>query len=454
MTIELSKDAEKYLNEQAEELLLLLQPANLKKKQPDGKAQSSATHVFTETIAESEITDFRITGTVDHFGAEKSRYFQTQLGPIGLEGDSYTRFEGLINMFSSRAELRKLLTANFLKIILFEWFEKRHKGELTSSTNFVACLKERALAEIKTRKISIPISYMTIEKPFKIGNITFEYYTTDFFDQIEKHIRANVGNQTESLNEGIRAIRKRYQGVVFASISVHAETEKCIDIANQETENALMVLRFFSPTTFVPEIPSYFGMMGKVHIPSRYLFIFEDGLSMPTIKEEFAERRDPMCILREQDIQDFKNHGLGHASELITKENRTELEELLMTSLFLFTRGTVAKEFQDKLVFTLVSIETLLLQNQSEPIQRSVGLRLCFLAASKVNERKQVVDLVKEAYKERSKYLHHGHSKSDFELLQKLQHIVWTAFINVLSITDRYSTQNELLKFIEEKILS
>lgn len=454
MAIELPSQAEEYFNKQADELFSLLQPANLKKEKPEGKSQSSDSHAFTEDITDKEIIDLRVTGTVDGFGKERSRYFQTKDGPVGLEDDRHTRFEQLVYKLSTRTELRKFLSVESLKATLFEWFQKRYKGELPSSVSFVGYLKERGAEQICARKISIPISYLTIEKPFKIGSVTFEYYTKEFFDQIENHIRKNVADESGRFNEGIRKIRKRYQGVVFSSISVNAETEKCIEIAKEETEKALMVLRLFSPTVFVPEIPSYLGMMGKINLPSSYLFIFENGQLLPLIREKLDERKDPKWVIREQDIQNFKNQGLDHASDLITKENRTELEDLLMTSLFLFTRGIVAKEFQDKLVFTLVSIETLLLQNQSEPIQNSVGLRLCFLTASTVDERRQVVDLVKEAYKERSAYLHHGYSKSDFELLQRLQHTIWTAFINVVRMRDRYSSQDELLKFIEEKILS
>ena len=38
-----------------------------------------------------------------------------------------------------------------------------------------------------------------------------------------------------------------------------------------------MILRFFSPTAFNPEIPSYFGRMGQTDVPKDYALIFNDA---------------------------------------------------------------------------------------------------------------------------------------------------------------------------------
>ena len=452
MAIKLPSQAEEYFNKQAEKLLSFLQPATPRTEPSKPKEQSSSSHAFAQTISKDDIIDLSIIGTVDGFGKELSKYFQTQQGIVGLEGDKYVRFKQLIEKLSNRAELKMLLSEEFIKASLFEWFEKRYKGELNQSTSFIDTLEERAAKEVKAYKISIPISYLSVEKPFSVGKVLFDFNTKEFFDRIELRLREKTKGERSGLDEGIRHLRKRYQGAVFSSLSVHAEKGKGIEIAKEETENALMILRLFSPSTFVPEIPSYTGMMGKVSIPSTYLFIFEGD--WPDITEEIDEGRNPMWHIREADIQEFRRIGLDHASDLITKERRSHLESLLMKSIFLFTHGIIAKSFEDKLVFILASIETLLLKDSTEPIQTSVGLRLSFLSESTADKRKQVIDLVKDAYKNRSGYLHHGQSKGDVEILRKLQHAVWTGLTNILRIRNRFSSQEELLRYIEGLILS
>ncbi len=451
MDIDFPSQAEEYFNQQADSLLSRIRPATLIEGSHEG-TQSSFSHVYSETFEETDILEIAITGMLDRSGREKARYFQTEDDLIGLEDEHFLKFEELTYKLSIRPEIRSFLSLDFVKSTLFEWLEKLYKTEFPPSVEFIPYLKEKGAQEIKTRKIAIPVVYLTIENPFTIGNVTFEFFTREFFNELEGQIRAKVTDQTEELNQAIQAMRKRYQGIVYAAISVKAELRRCIQIAKEETEKALMVLRLFSPTTFVPEIPSYVGMMGKISLPSTYLFYFEDGRSLN--QEELDERRDPRWIITDQDMQLFGRLGLNHASELTRKEEPTKLESTLLTALMIFTKGVSAHDHQEKLVFTLASIETLLLEDSTEPIQRSMGQRLAFLCESTAQKRREVVDLVKDAYRYRSRYLHHGESKSEIKLLQKLQHAVWTGFMNVLRARDRFSSKQDLLNAVETEILS
>jgi len=215
---------------------------------------------------------------------------------------------------------------------------------------------------------------------------------------------------------------------------------------------ALMILRFFSPTTFIPEIPSYFGRMGQIDIPKDYVFIFND--TFPDIIEKSSEMKKFTWPIYEKELRIFYNIGLKKASDLIIKSDYSDLEKLLINSIFLFSRDVTAREFHDKLVFILVSIETLLLQNSTEPIQINIGQRLAFLTSEKTNDRKRVMELIKEAYSLRSSFVHHGISKPNLTLLQEIQHIVWTALRNVLVLLDKFDNQKSLIDYIQELNLS
>lgn len=452
MSIEFPIQAKEYFDAKAEEILLLLKPRSTR-EQP-GREKRSNVNIYSEEIPEDQIFDFRVTGKIDRLGKEKAKYFETENGLIGLEGDNYTIGETLIFKLSERPELNKLLSGEFIKETLFGWLEKRYKGEITLTRKFSEHLIEKATEGIKERKVSIPIAFLSIERSFQLGRVIFEYIPDMLFDKIERQIRAKTGN-AEGINEGVRQIRKRYQGLVYSSVTISAELQKCIEIAKEETEKALMVLRLYCPTVFVPTIPSYFAPVGKVGLPASYLLVFEEKTILPNLNEQIDERRSPVCFFSEEDLTMFKMRcGLDDADELIVKESSTKLEDLLLLCLSLFARGIKSTDFQDRVVFMLVVTETLLLKNTSEPIQASVSQRMAFLTAFSVKERREIIDIIKEAYKYRSSYLHHGNKKDDFELLQKLQHIVWTGLTNVLKTRDKFSSQDELLRFIEDKILS
>jgi hypothetical protein len=332
---------------------------------------------------------------------------------------------------------------------MFKWIEDRYKGSVSQSKTFIDHLISSSENDIKEYKVSIPISFLFIQAPFIIGKVTFEFFAIDFFDELEAHLK--TFNQNDN-TEGFKKFRKKYQGVVFASTSIIAEQEKAVELAIQETEKALMVLRLLSPTTYIPQIPSYFGRMGFTHVPISHCFIFAD--KFPIVKESVAVKSDFNLKVNSEDLNMMKLGGLDYLSQLISKSDPNEFERLLLNSISIFTKGIVSSDLQDKFVFSLASIETLLLADSSEPIQHSVGLRLAFGASRSREERKQIIQLVKRAYTIRSSYLHHGKASSDMGVLTGLQHTIVTALRNIMMNSSRFSNQAQLIDFIENMILS
>lgn len=193
-------------------------------------------------------------------------------------------------------------------------------------------------------------------------------------------------------------------------------------------------------------------MMGQTDLPKRYVFIFKDHI--PEIKEGIDEHRRYTWPIRAREISEFERLGLKEASNLISKETLNELESLILNSMTLFGRALISRQYQDKIVYVLVSAETLLIQNQSEPIQYNVGLRLAFLTQKEAEKRKSVKGLINRAYKLRSSYIHHGRTGEDWNLLQNLQHTIWDAIKNILMSKDRFVTQKDFIDYLEKLILS
>lgn len=451
--IELDPRAIEYFDEKARAMLLLLKPAPEEKRSKEIETASS--HAFIETITEKEIINMNL-GTVNRFGRQTSRFFIHNNKAIGLRECDYQQFDELIENLYKRKEINRLLSKTYIENILFNWFEKKYKGELGDSITFLSYLKDESEKRIKETKVSIPISFLDIQKPFMIGNVRFEYFTKDFFDEFIKEISEKAKQQPNyneiQFNEGYRDMRRKYQGKVFSSIAVNAEEEKCLEIAMQETEKSLTILRFFSPAVFVPEVPSYFGRMGHTELPQDYVFIFHN--TFPKITENIAEIREFIWTITEDQLNQLKILGLEVASKLIAQTEYSDFEKLLINSISLFARAITSNTFNDKLVFSLVSIETLLLKNSQEPIQNNVGQRISFLTSQELKDRKNIMKEIQKAYDLRSSYVHHGETKEDYMLLQKIQHLVWVALRNVLFMKDKFKSQKDLIDYIEDLILS
>jgi hypothetical protein len=459
MKIKLNEKAEKYFNEKVLDFLYELKPDKTQRQKPK-RVESSAAHVFvSEHFTEKNIIEFTSMGYVDNLsGRQVARYFIADKMLVGLDQKSYAEFDRFIEGLYRKREINSLLSQSFIHDCAFEWFEKKYKGTLHRELDLISFLKEKAEGSIKKIKVSLPISFLSIEKHFKVGKVLFDYLKKDFCDRYINNAKSKANEQGKFDENKFKTFetrfRKKYQGTVFASIAVEAEQQKCIEIAKLQIEKALTVLRFFSPSTFLPEIPCYFGMMGQTDIPKSHYFIFEDENEIPLVQEGIDERRMHTWTISAHEFSEVYKMGLGLASKLIFKEDSSEFEDSILNSIYLFGRALTSREFQDKIVYALVSIETLLLQNQTEPIQSNVGLRLAFLSESEPQKRKNIKETINKAYKFRSSYIHHGKIREDWELLKDLQHTIWTAIRNALVSVDRFKTPKEFLDYIENMILS
>ncbi len=446
--IGLNPKAVEYFDAEANKLLLLLKP--YKVESSNSKLGGSRAAEFTRELPIDKIIKHSLDGFYDGFGNRLAKYFDFQGTPIGFDGNDFKLFQEFVEKVYRKNEINSLLSIKYVEKISFHLFEKKYKGEIDREFSYSKFLIDESKNDIKSIKISIPISYLSIENSFQLGDITYEYYDKTFFDKMLVELNKNAGGKITE--EGFQKMRKDYQGVVFASKVYTCEKERAIEKLIEEVDEQIKLIRCFSPTTFLPIVESYFDRKGHTLIPHNYCFVFEDEL--PVINTFRDKSIDYYLPFSNSLLKDYKEIGFIKIFDLLNKESKSELEELLLNVAFLFSRCIESKYYQDKLVYALVSLETLLLKNTSEPIQNSVGLRLSFLTRKEIAQRKDVIELIKQSYILRSSFIHHGKKKENYDLLQKLQHLVWQTIINTLKSTDKFRTQEEFLNYIEDLILS
>ena len=447
MKIELNEKAAEYFNEKAKEFLLELKPdQTIRPKVKD--TESSLSHIHTTVIDGKDILDFSEIGYVNSItGKQAAHYFLTDKGPIGLNQNIYVEFEKLLEALYEKAGINSVLSKEYLVKCIFKWFEDRYKGVVSKDKEMIQYVIENSEKDIQKYKIAFPIDFIAIEKPFKIGDVNFDYITKDFCDEL-------LNKMKFSSDSGVR-FRKKYQGAVLASISIESEKQKCMELAHEKVSNALTILRFFSPSALNPDVPSYFGFKGRTYLPADYYFSYKDYSPIPIITEEIAEKKTSRWDVTNKLIEIFQREsGFKIATDMFFNINRTEFEELILNSIRLYERSVKAFEFQDKIVYVLVSAETLLLKNDTEPIQSNVGRKLAFLTENTAEKRKEVIKNLNEAYKCRSSYIHHGKRKDDWDILKTVQFTIWSAIINAIISSDKFKTPKDFQSFLETKMLS
>lgn len=336
---------------------------------------------------------------------------------------------------------------------MFKWFRLCYSGKIKTEgfLEYIAIESENVIKEFT---ISIPIPFLNINTSMEIGTIKLDYYNEEFFNNYEKRLHEIEELDRNKISEVMSNLRRKYQGTVFSCIKIEAEENKAIEIAIEDTEKALTVLRFFSPSALIPEIPSYLGRMGHTLLPSNYIFIFNDNDDCPVIREEIDDHRQHYWTLDESYLNIIREKGFHQAIEIIFKENKSEFEKCTINAIEIFCRATMSKDYYDKIVYSLVAAETLLLKNNSEGIQSNTGLRMSFVIKTNPDDRNEIRKLINNAYSRRSAFLHHGNKNIDRNLLSSLQMAVWDTIRMCLLNCKTYNTQIEFINYIETQIVS
>jgi hypothetical protein len=193
--------------------------------------------------------------------------------------------------------------------------------------------------------------------------------------------------------------------------------------------------------------------MGHVNFPENHIFVFEDRF--PSVEKSWVEKRDSNFKINNEYLHMVRENGLDIASKLLKKERLSDIEKMILNCIRIYSRGVSSNNYADKLIFSCVALETMLLLDSSEPVKHSVSYRMGFLYSSDIQKRREAINILRDAYKDRGKYIHHGRSDNlDINTLKKFQIVVWTTIKNLLMMEDRFSSKAELIKYLNDRIIA
>jgi hypothetical protein len=423
----------------------------------------AATHVgfepdvMSHSIPAEDIHSF----SSDHYVAgplnrEIAKTFVINGTTFGLFGEDYKDLVRLAETLQQTKTLNKVVTIQFLVDSIFTWIATGHKGgSAVPMAEAVLADVEEAVQEVE---LWLPIAMLYIETAFVIGRIKLKTITKEMIDDYHQatidQIRKDGHQIGPELEQHFRVERQELQGLAAATITVQAEPRRAMEIAFEEGENSLALLRLYSLANLEPEMPSYCTFLGKEHIDQARTYTIQNG-KVRGFSRALITAADTTWKLDKATIDDVVlKQGLGMLSNLLVKDTRTEYEEALLDCLFLYSRCALAKEPGNKLMAMLTALESMLLQNSSEPIQQNLAERIAYLFDP--GKRIEVKRSVLMAYGLRSRFIHHGHriSADEMDDLREFFINVWAALHGLIGLTQVCQTKAEFFKKFEEAKMS
>jgi hypothetical protein len=249
--------------------------------------------------------------------------------------------------------------------------------------------------------------------------------------------------------------RQELQGLAASTITVNAEPKRAFEIALLESERAVDALGVYQvAATTIPEVTSYCALLGRAndeeirHLEvesGRILSDSHQGIGAPVLNFHLSDK----------DVSENKRlYGFDNVSELLTLERRTGFQEVLLDALLLYSRSTRAKDLAGRLVYMLVAMESILLRNDTEPVQQNVGERMAFLIHKTMEERRETIRILKAAHALRSRFIHHNHTIDQLEVVRKFMLKAWVFFLELAKTSRRFETKDELIDHLEAMKLS
>ena len=308
-----------------------------------------------------------------------------------------------------------------------------------------------AEAEITEYEIWIPIAMLYIQSEFALGRVPLRTLSRELFE----HWKGQLPDPgASSRRESIEHERGETQGLAAATQSVRAERVRAEEMAYRDAAEALAMLRFFAPANFDPRVVSYCTPLGQENLGSRKHLILQNGELRTLVSGSLSRRGARPWIIDDEGLHMLRVGALELLSNLIRAQNRSPFQERLVASLLLYSRSSLAKEISDKFVYLLVPLESMLLKNNTEPIQQNLAERMAFLIGRDLDERKDIIATVKAAYALRSKFLHHGGTADDVEVLKKFMRMTWKTMKFLVDNAGRFETTEAAISALEDERLA
>jgi hypothetical protein len=446
MLLEIHSKAADSLNGKMNSLLTEL---TVKPRKESAQLRSIIPDIHSEPIpADAIIGDIRH-GLSDIRGNEVAKYFIHESKEIGLFGEAYKNLTRIAEQFQKIPSFKYSVSVSFLLDTLFDWIKGKYFNTIKSAcTEYVIRECEKAIVHME---IWIPIAETRVIGELKLGGIVIKNITKAMIlghiDSIVKKVREEVSAQeTSRLRDRLFVKYKNLSGLAAATIIVEAEHNRAVEIAYEQADIALSMIRFLSVANLISGILSNTVLLGQERL-ERKEFFRVDGNTILGISEQISKSHQ--WILDAAQIMTQFRSEFTSINDLITNAKRNQFEESLFNALLLYSKSSLTKSSSDKLIYIFAALESVLLKNASEPIMQNISERIAALVGQSGPDRKDIIEIIKDIYGHRSSYVHHGSSIDQNEKLEKFLRIVWETFHKLLINKDSFSNKEQLHSYID-----
>jgi hypothetical protein len=320
----------------------------------------------------------------------------------GFSEIDYREFNSIITEIQQDPIFVRQLSTQFIEENTMQWIVDIHiHGK--SKIDLLNFIKTEADQAIENVTYYFPVINLMIPRPFKVGEVELTFFTKEYYDQQWERKKKNPEITEEIFDE----LYRKYQGRVFASFTVSAETKRGYEVAFQECCLAIDSFRCFTPTLFFPNNECYTDLAERINVNFQ-----TDSISIPVndkseIRISKSAKNRPY-ILQKEDLEQMMKMGLETFSEKIKSRDENELSGLIVQAISFFSYSISTYDLHLRVIQLITILESLFLEEeQRNKMEETVKKRTKVLLNLK--KSKDITDfdgLLAEMYQIRHKMVH------------------------------------------------
>ena len=449
MNLQLPAEIASSIDEQAVTFLHALTPEPEKSNDPKGTFRPNYLKSAV-SISSLELPTSPIQATFGSDDYEVARFFPIGKSAIGLSESSYDTFLKLCRELYEAAQLNVSVSETFVVDRSFEWLRQRHLGSTSLGlTNFVF---EECARHVIALEVWLPIVGLDIEKELGLGKVVLKPIRQSDWRYWVSEWQARQAADVPHLRQFL--IDVETDRLIVAVFRTVAEPIRAVEMALEKTEDALDVLRYFAPSNHYPSTPTFCSVAGSEPVSRPKHLILQDGslvsagFTLNTLRARHPWRIDEPLMSKMRDA------GLDTLASLLRKPSvdKTELEKDFIKALAIYSNSCIAQNLTDKLLYAVLTLESVLLKDQSESLQKHIGERMAFMTGRSLDERIAIINNYKNAYALRSLAVHHGRQveKEDLEVLERFIPSTWFTLKWIVTRLDQFNTKQEMIEHIDD----
>jgi hypothetical protein len=369
---------------------------------------------------------------------------------VGLVGDAYIQLQQLARAMAKARPFSEYASVEFLEQQLFAWATAcRNDGAAPQCTEFILAALQARLSE---HRIAVPISDLFVQSPVSFGRVALRTFPQAIFQRFEAVHYTNE-SEADRHRQFCERLRTDLQGTAIGETVVLAEPIRARQIALEQIELVVAVLRFFAPAHMDVGLATRLARWGHVPPRTETVLLLGEGdrcveLTMRALEKPGA------AVLDDEMLQVLMNAGLREVRDVLEREERTELEAALLNGMATFGRAALTTDLRERLVWYCAGLESVLLKDSNEPIVQNLSERLALLAYDAADQRLAAVEDVRRAYSLRSNFMHHAVDVSDRATVGRLARHGVQLFLRIIKRRGTLTTKKDLAERVDRMKLS